>query len=58
MKRIKLGLPPVAAPADDHRPTSTFRIDTAVKPITKFNEHDVESFLLLFEKIAQLNQFP
>jgi len=55
IKRIELGLPPVAAPADDRRPTSTFRIDTAVKLIPKFNERDVESFLLLFEKIAQLN---
>ena len=35
-----------------------FRVDTAVKLIPKFNEHDVESFLLSFEKIAQLNSFP
>ena len=35
-----------------------FRIDTAIKLIPKFNEHDVESFLISFEKIAQLNKFP
>jgi len=58
MKLIELGLPPVATPAGDRRPTSTFRIDTVVNLITKFNEHDVKSFLLSFEKIAQLNQFP
>jgi len=33
-------------------------VDTATKLIPKFNEHDIESFLLSFEKIAQLNGFP
>jgi len=56
MKRIELGLPPVAAAADNHRPTSTFHIDATVKLIPKFNDHDLESFLLSFEKIMQLNQ--
>ena len=37
---------------------SAFRVETAVKLIPKFNEHDIESFLISFEKIAQLNNFP
>jgi len=37
---------------------SAFRVETAVKLIPKFNEHDIESFLITFEKIAQLNNFP
>jgi len=44
-------IPPAAA--DQH-----FRIDTAIKLIPKFNEHDIQSSLLSFEKIAQLNAFP
>jgi len=56
-KWIEPGLPPVAAPADDRRQTSTCRINTAVKLNPKFNEHNVESFVLSFEKIALLNQF-
>ena len=43
---------------DDLRLAPGFRIDTAVKLIPKSNEHDVVSFLLSFEKIVQLNQFP
>jgi len=50
MKRIELNLPPVAAPAVNLRPTVTFRIDIAVKLILKFNEHDVESFLLSLKR--------
>jgi len=33
-------------------------IGTAIKLIRKFNEHDIECFLLSSEKIAQLNSFP
>ena len=61
MKCLELGVPPpaVPAPATEGRPqASTFRVDTATKLIPKFNEHDIESFLLSFEKIAQLNGFP
>jgi hypothetical protein len=36
----------------------SFRVDAAVKLIPKFNENDIESFLLSFEKIALLNDFP
>jgi len=43
-------------PAQSHSPP--FRVDTAIKLIPKFNEHDIESFLISFEKIAQLNAFP
>ena len=35
-----------------------FRVESAVKLIPKFNEHDIETFLLTFEKIAELNKFP
>jgi len=38
--------------------TPVFRIDTAIQIIPKFNEHDIKSFLLSFEKITQLNAFP
>ena len=58
MKRLELAAQAGAASADDRRQAPVFRIDTAVKLIPKFNEHDVESFLLSFEKVAQLNQFP
>ena len=58
MKRLELAAQTGTAPADDRRQASAFRIDTAVKLIPKFIEHDVESFLLSFEKIAQLNKFP
>jgi len=58
MKRIELGLPSAAATADDRRQAPAFRINTAIKIIPKFNEHDVESFLLSLKKTVQLNQFP
>jgi len=58
MKRLELAAQTGTAPADDRRQAPAFCIDTAVELIPKFNEHDVESFLLSFEKIAQLNKFP
>ena len=58
MKRLELAAQTGTASADVRQQASTFRIDTAIKLIPKFNEHDVESFLLSFEKIAQLNKFP
>ena len=36
----------------------TFKVEAAVKLVPRFNENDVESFLLSFEKIAQLNEWP
>ena len=40
-------------------PTSPpFRVDTAVKLVPKFDEKDIESFLIGFEKVAELNNFP
>jgi len=36
----------------------TFRVADAVKLIPRFNEHDIESFLISFEKIAELNALP
>jgi len=56
IKRLELAAQAGAASADDRRQAHAFGIDTAVKLIPKFNEYDVESFLLSFEKMAQLNQ--
>jgi len=33
-------------------------MEAAVKLVTKFLEHDIETFLIAFEKIAELNNFP
>ena len=46
--------PPVPAP----RTEPPFRVDAAVKLVPKFNESDVEAFLIGFEKVAELNNFP
>ena len=53
MKRLELAAQTGTASADDRRNAPAFRIDTAVKLRPKFNEYDVESFLISFEKIAQ-----
>lgn len=58
MKRLELGVQSGAALTDDRRQAPGYHINTAVKRIPKFNEHDIEAFLLSSEKIAQLNQFP
>jgi len=44
-------VPPVVTPPP-------FRVDTAVRLVPKFNENDVESFLISFEKIAEINAWP
>jgi len=54
MRQLELHVQPVPPAAGDQR----FHIDTASKLILKFNEHDIESFLLSFEKIAQFDAFP
>ena len=46
---------PVAARRDG--PTS-FKVENAVRLIPRFNDHEIETFLISFEKIAELNQFP
>jgi len=33
-------------------------VENAVRLIPRFNDHDTETFLISFEKIAELNQFP
>lgn len=38
--------------------TSKFKVDVAAKLVPKLNENDIESFLLSFEKIAQINAWP
>jgi len=35
-----------------------FRVKAAVKLVPKFSEHDIETFLISFEKTAELNSFP
>jgi len=45
---------PVAAP----RSVPPFRVDAAVKLVPKLNESDIESFLIGFGKVAELNAFP
>jgi hypothetical protein len=35
-----------------------FRVENAVKLIPRFDENDIETFLLSFERIARLNNFP
>ena len=52
---LKAGLTEAEPAQNCPRP---FRVDTAIKLIPKFNEHDIESFLISFEKIAELNAFP
>ena len=47
--------PPISAP---RVPTPAFRVESAVKLIPEFDENDVETFLITFEKIAGINKFP
>jgi len=35
-----------------------FRVEAAVKLVPKFSESDIETFLISFEKVAELNNFP
>jgi len=50
---------PSAHPTD---PPSTrpppFRVEAVVKLVPQFSENDVETFLISFEKVAELNNFP
>jgi len=47
--------PPVAARRDS---VPRFKVENAVRLIPRFTDQDVETFLLSFEKIAFLNNFP
>ena len=47
--------PPVAARRDS---APAFKVQNAVRLIPRFTDQDVETFLLSFEKIAALNNFP
>jgi len=57
MKQLETGVSSVSNSTAGNR-ILPFRVDVAVKLIPKFTEQDVESFLIAFEKIAQLNSFP
>ena len=56
----KLALESSRFSAEDSAPPrpSSFRVDAAVKLVPRFTEHDVETFLISFEKVAELNKFP
>ena len=63
LKKLELELSrasgPSAHPTD--QPSSRpppFRVEAAVKLVPKFSESDVQTFLLSFEKVAELNNFP
>jgi len=46
-------------PTAPHSPRAPpFRVEAAVKLVPKFSEHDTETFLISFEKVAELNNFP
>jgi len=47
---------PSAQPGEPytHRPPA-FRVEAAVKLVLKFSENDVETFLISFEKVAELS---
>ena len=47
--------PPVAARRDG---PSAFKVENAVRLIPRFTDQDIETFLISFEKIAALNNFP
>jgi len=49
--------PQVLIPSRREGPT-TFLVENAVRLIPKFQDTDTETFLLFFEKIAALNNFP
>jgi len=50
---------PSAHPADppSSRPPP-FRVEAAVKLVPKFSESDLETFLISFEKVAEVSSFP
>jgi len=56
LRRLELEAGCVLVPAPI--PTPTFRVESAIKLIPKFNENDIESVLISFEKIVSLNSFP
>ena len=50
---------PSAQPAELPSPRPPpFRVEAAVNLVPKFPENDVETFLISFEKIAELNNLP
>jgi len=63
LKKLELELSrasgPSAHPTDKpFSRTPPFRVEAAVKLVPTFSESDVETFLLSFEKVTELNNFP
>jgi len=60
LKKLKLEMSrvsdPSAHPTDP--PSSSFPVEAEVKLVPKFSENDVETFLISFENVAELNNFP
>jgi len=56
---MRIASDPSAQPTDppSSRPPP-FRVEAAVKSLPKFSENDVHTFLISFEKVAELNNFP
>jgi len=62
LRKLELEMSRVAAfsaqPTASHSPRAPpFGVEAAVKLVPKFSEHDIETFLISFEKIAELNNF-
>jgi len=45
-----------AQPTAPLSPRAPLRVEAAVRVVPKFPEHDIETFLISFEKIAELNR--
>jgi len=63
LRKLELEVSRVAAfsaqPTAPHSPRAPpFRVEAAFKLVLTFAEHDLEIFLISFEKIAELNSFP
>lgn len=58
MRKLELESSRLSSTGPAQTQPASFRVDAAVKLIPKFTEHDVETFLISFEKIAEINAFP
>jgi len=51
MEKLRLETPPVTQPVP-------FRLDQAIKLLPRFSEKNVEEYLITFEKVAKINNWP